>query len=343
MPATVEPALWGVAGDPARGRLRVRLDGAHCRDGRDRGRPLRRRARPRRRDREDRRRRAGRRATSAPPPGSARRAKRPPSCGPTCSTGWPTSTTAATASTTTTCDAIAELNVRNAKLNPNSQTRGWKFTPASFTDDDDGQPVGRRTHPPHRLQRPDRRRGRHRRRQRPLPGRASRCRRAAEGRRSSAGVTAPSACRCSRSSTTRPTTRTYCPTSGRRSPMRSTAPASPVSTSIDAIETHDCFSMSEYAAIDHFGITAPGDSWKADRGRRHRDRRPDPGQPQRRPHRRRPPGRRHRRAHDRRRVQAGDRAGRRLPGRGRPHGRHPQHRRQHHDDAPASSSVHATG
>jgi acetyl-CoA C-acetyltransferase len=32
---------------------------------------------------------------------------------------------------------------------------------------------------------------------------------------------------------------------------------------IDAIETHDCFSMSEYAAIDHFGITAPGDSWKA--------------------------------------------------------------------------------
>jgi acetyl-CoA C-acetyltransferase len=32
---------------------------------------------------------------------------------------------------------------------------------------------------------------------------------------------------------------------------------------LDAIETHDCFSMSEYAAIDHFGITAPGDSWKA--------------------------------------------------------------------------------
>jgi acetyl-CoA C-acetyltransferase len=32
---------------------------------------------------------------------------------------------------------------------------------------------------------------------------------------------------------------------------------------LDAIETHDCFSISEYVAIDHFGITAPGKSWQA--------------------------------------------------------------------------------
>ena len=32
---------------------------------------------------------------------------------------------------------------------------------------------------------------------------------------------------------------------------------------IDGIETHDCFTSSEYMAIDHFGITAPGESWKA--------------------------------------------------------------------------------
>jgi acetyl-CoA C-acetyltransferase len=32
---------------------------------------------------------------------------------------------------------------------------------------------------------------------------------------------------------------------------------------IDAIETHDCFTSTEYMAIDHFGITAPGESWKA--------------------------------------------------------------------------------
>ena len=34
-------------------------------------------------------------------------------------------------------------------------------------------------------------------------------------------------------------------------------------SAIDGIETHDCFSMSEYMAIDHFGITEPGESWKA--------------------------------------------------------------------------------
>jgi len=33
--------------------------------------------------------------------------------------------------------------------------------------------------------------------------------------------------------------------------------------SLDAIETHDCFTTSEYMAIDHFGLTAPGESWKA--------------------------------------------------------------------------------
>jgi acetyl-CoA C-acetyltransferase len=32
---------------------------------------------------------------------------------------------------------------------------------------------------------------------------------------------------------------------------------------LDAIETHDCFTTSEYMAIDHFGLTPPGDSWKA--------------------------------------------------------------------------------
>jgi acetyl-CoA C-acetyltransferase len=32
---------------------------------------------------------------------------------------------------------------------------------------------------------------------------------------------------------------------------------------LDGIETHDCFTITEYMAIDHFGITRPGDSWKA--------------------------------------------------------------------------------
>jgi acetyl-CoA C-acetyltransferase len=32
---------------------------------------------------------------------------------------------------------------------------------------------------------------------------------------------------------------------------------------VQAIETHDCFTTSEYMAIDHFGLTRPGESWKA--------------------------------------------------------------------------------
>jgi acetyl-CoA C-acetyltransferase len=32
---------------------------------------------------------------------------------------------------------------------------------------------------------------------------------------------------------------------------------------VSGIETHDCFTTSEYMAIDHFGITEPGESWKA--------------------------------------------------------------------------------
>jgi acetyl-CoA C-acetyltransferase len=32
---------------------------------------------------------------------------------------------------------------------------------------------------------------------------------------------------------------------------------------LDAIETHDCFTMNEYMAIDHFGLTPPGMAWQA--------------------------------------------------------------------------------
>ena len=32
---------------------------------------------------------------------------------------------------------------------------------------------------------------------------------------------------------------------------------------MDGIETHDCFTTTEYAAIDHLGLTPPGQSWQA--------------------------------------------------------------------------------
>lgn len=32
---------------------------------------------------------------------------------------------------------------------------------------------------------------------------------------------------------------------------------------LDGIETHDCFTITEYLAIDHFGLTPPGQSFRA--------------------------------------------------------------------------------
>ena len=34
-------------------------------------------------------------------------------------------------------------------------------------------------------------------------------------------------------------------------------------TALDGLETHDCFTVTEYMAIDHSGLTAPGESYKA--------------------------------------------------------------------------------
>jgi acetyl-CoA C-acetyltransferase len=43
-------------------------------------------------------------------------------------------------------------------------------------------------------------------------------------------------------------------------------------TDVDGLETHDCFTVTEYMAIDHCGLTRPGESWKAvEEGRISRD------------------------------------------------------------------------
>ena len=72
------------------------------------------------------------------------------------------------------------------------------------------------------------------------------------------------------------------------------------------IETHDCFTTSEYMAIDHFGLTDPGESWKAieegviELGRQAAD------QSQWRPYWRRPSGRCDGRSADARLLSPGD-------------------------------------
>jgi acetyl-CoA C-acetyltransferase len=161
--------------------------------------------------------------------------------------------------------AIAELNVRNARSNPNAQTRGWNFTPESFTNDDTANP--------------------------PVEGRIRRtdCSAMTDG---AAGLVLVSdryladhreraAQRRSRilgwghrtvglslqQKLDHSADEQYVLPHVRQAILDAfdRAGVSDVDQ-LDAIETHDCFTMSEYMAIDHFGITGPGDSWKAIEG-----------------------------------------------------------------------------
>ncbi len=161
--------------------------------------------------------------------------------------------------------AIAELNFRNAKDNPNAQTRAWAHTPESFMADDVANPV--------------------------IDGRIRRSdcsqvtdggaglvlagRRTAEAWAAARGrsldsvprivgwghrtVGLPLAGKLQRS-----VDDDYVMPHVRRAITDAFGRAGIADVSaIDGIETHDCFTPSEYMAIDHFGITAPGESWKA--------------------------------------------------------------------------------
>jgi acetyl-CoA C-acetyltransferase len=158
--------------------------------------------------------------------------------------------------------AIAELNVANAKANPNAQTRGWNFGPTSFSDDDTANPVIE---------------GRVRRtdcsamtdggagivvvsdrylRAHPELARRPKAALLGWGHRT---VGLPLQQKLDHSANdpyVLPHVRQTITDAFDRAGIEGVE-------QLDAIETHDCFSMSEYAAIDHFGITEPGDSWKA--------------------------------------------------------------------------------
>ncbi len=161
--------------------------------------------------------------------------------------------------------AIAQKNFANARLNPNAQTRGWRFDPASFGEDDSLNPVIEG-----RLRRQDC--------SQVTDGAvalvlASARFAAAHARRTGRGLDAMArllgwghrtAALSLDAKLQRSQGGPYLLPDLRRSITDAFARAGLAGVDdIDGIETHDCFSVSEYIAIDHFGITPPGQAFRA--------------------------------------------------------------------------------
>ena len=160
---------------------------------------------------------------------------------------------------------IAELNYGNAKNNPLAQTRKWSFDALSFTDDDAANPLVE-------------------------PGtRRQDCGQITDGAcavvLSSARFAKAHAARLGSSITALPRIAGW----GHRNAglklkdkLERSANATYVFphvrqtiedawrragvadiSAMQGVETHDCFTTTQYMAIDHLGLTAPGQSWQA--------------------------------------------------------------------------------
>lgn len=158
--------------------------------------------------------------------------------------------------------AIAEKNFANARRNAKAQSRGWAFEPGAFGADDDLNPIVEG-----RLRRQD-------------------CGRITDG--------AAAVVLCSGAYAERHAARAHTENAAPRVSGWSTATApmlletklrnSPADgpmfphvarvidearemaqtdlESLDVIETHDCFTISEYVAYDHLGLSEPGQGWQ---------------------------------------------------------------------------------
>jgi acetyl-CoA C-acetyltransferase len=154
--------------------------------------------------------------------------------------------------------AIATLNLTNARRNPNAQTRDWTV-PTPLTDDDVQNPV--------------------------VEGRIRRfdCSQMTDG---GAGVVLVTDDYLRDHPDARPIARIdgwghrtvglgmrqkldrsaddpYVLPHVRGAVLDAFARARVTLDDLDGIEVHDCFTPSEYLAIDHMGLTGPGESWKA--------------------------------------------------------------------------------
>ena len=156
---------------------------------------------------------------------------------------------------------IAEINYANARRNPLAQTRKWAFEPLSFTDDDEANPM---IEPGSRRQDCGqitdgacavvlasgsfaRARGL---KTNNLP------RIAGWGHRN-AGLRLKDKFERSRDAAyVFPHLRQTIEDAWRRAGVAGIE-------DINGVETHDCFTTTEYVALDHLGLTAPGQSWQA--------------------------------------------------------------------------------
>jgi acetyl-CoA C-acetyltransferase len=160
---------------------------------------------------------------------------------------------------------IAELNYANGRRNPNAQTRRWRFEAASFSDDDELNPViepgtrrqdcGQITDGACALVLAGERYAAAHAARLGLPL-ATIPRIAGWGHRN-AGITYASKVRRSAGQPlVFPHLKQAIDDAWRRAGVRGL-------DDLDAIETHDCFSMTEYMALDHFGFDEPGMAWRA--------------------------------------------------------------------------------
>jgi acetyl-CoA C-acetyltransferase len=159
---------------------------------------------------------------------------------------------------------VSEINFANAKRNPNAQTRKWAFTPENFTADDEKNPVvvGRTRKQDCGqitdgtavifLASPQRAAAYAAKRGVPL----ERIPRIKGWGHRSAAIAFDAKLRASAD-------QPYVFPHVRRAIEDARARAGVDLAHIDAVETHDCFAVTEYMAIDHLGLTAPGEAWKA--------------------------------------------------------------------------------
>lgn len=159
---------------------------------------------------------------------------------------------------------IAEINFANGKRNPNAQSRDWAFTPESFSDDDAANPV--------------------------VEGRMRKmdCGQVTDGasviflaspERAAAyaqerGIALDSLPRITgwghrsapisyRRKVEASANNDYVFPQVKRAADEARARAGVTLEQVDLVELHDCFTTTEYMAIEHLGIAGPGEAWKA--------------------------------------------------------------------------------